>query len=78
MNLFKIFIPKEKQQAVTELESWTIKWSVFNKYVSSYGHLETHHKAFIKEEDADEFKRQLNEQAKFLRTYIEVIKIYNS
>jgi hypothetical protein len=28
MNLFKLFIPKEKAQVITEVESWTVKWEV--------------------------------------------------
>lgn len=67
MNLFKIFIPKEKMQTVTELESWTVTWYVKRGWSDSDI---TQSKVFIKIEDAKEFKRQLEEQSKFIGCWL--------
>lgn len=67
MNIFKLLIPKEKAQVVTELESWTVTWSV----KTGWGNEKfTQHKVFIKREDAKEFEKQLNESAKFIGAWI--------
>jgi hypothetical protein len=68
MKLFKLFIPKEKSQVVTELESWTVKWTVPTSI--QWGEGKTYNKVFIKEEDAKEFKKQLEESASFIKTPI--------
>jgi hypothetical protein len=68
MKLFKLLIPKEKSQVVTELESWTVKWTVPTSI--QWGEGETFNKAFIKEKDAKEFKKQLEESASFIKTEI--------
>jgi hypothetical protein len=68
MKLFKLFIPKEKSQVVTELESWTVSWTVAQSI--RWGDGETFNKAFIKEKDAKEFKKQLEESASFIETPI--------
>lgn len=67
MNLFKLFIPKEKMQTVTELESWTVTWYVKTGWSDA---TKRQAKVFIKNEDAKEFERQLNEQAKFLGCWV--------
>lgn len=68
MKLFKLFIPKEKSQVITELESWTVKWTVPTSI--QWGEGKTYNKVFIKEEDAKEFKKQLEESASFIKTEI--------
>jgi len=68
MNLFKLFIPKEKAQVVTELESWTVSWEVATSL--RWGDSKVFNKAFIKESDAKEFEKQLRESASFLNTAI--------
>lgn len=68
MNIFKIFIPKEKAQQVTELESWTLQWKIQG---NGYSLFVVQHKAFIKKDDADEFEKQLKESAKFLGTWVD-------
>jgi len=67
MNLFKLFIPKEKMQTVTELESWTVTWYVKTGWSDS---TRRQAKVFIKKEDAKAFERQLLEQAKFIGCWI--------
>lgn len=67
MNLLKLFLPKENAQVVTELESWTVTWEV----KSGWGdNTYRYSKVFIKEEDAQEFRKQLAESAKFIRAWI--------
>jgi hypothetical protein len=70
MNVFKLFIPKEKVQVVEELESWSVTW-----YVKTGWSDETKRQAktFIKIEDAKEFKRQLEEQSKFIGCWLSVV-----
>jgi len=67
MNIFKLLIPKEKAQTVTELESWSVTW-----YVKSGWSDNTirYSKVFIKESDANEFQKQLVESAKFIGCWI--------
>lgn len=67
MNIFKIFIPKEKMQTVTELESWTVTWYVKTGWSDK---TKRQAKVFIKNDEAKEFKRQLEEQAKFIGCWI--------
>lgn len=67
MNLFKILIPKEKAQEVTELESYTVTWYVKTGWSDS---TRRQAKVFIKKEDAKEFEKQLNESAKFIGCWI--------
>lgn len=66
MNLFKLFIPKEKAQVITELESWTVSWQVATSII--WGEGKVFNKAFIKEEEAKEFKKQLEKSASFIKT----------
>ena len=68
MKLFKLFIPKEKAQVITELESWTVSWEVPTSI--RWGNGRVFNKAFIKEADAKEFKKQLEESASFIKTEI--------
>ena len=75
MNIFKIFIPKENAQEVTELESWTVSWKVATHL--RWGEAKVFNKAFIDKDDANEFEKQLIESAKFLKTVIETDLIKN-
>lgn len=68
MNLFKILIPKEKAQEVTELESWTVKWEIQG---NGYSMVKVQYKSFIKKQDAKEFEKQLKSSANFLGTWVE-------
>jgi hypothetical protein len=68
MNVFKLFIPKEKAQVITELESWTVSWEVATSI--RWGEGKVFNKAFIKEAEAKEFKKQLEESASFIKTSI--------
>ena len=69
MNILKLFIPKEKMQVISELESWSVTW-----YVKTGWSDDTKRQAknFIKIEEAKEFKRQLEEQAKFIGCWISI------
>jgi len=69
MNLFKIFIPKDKAQEVTELESYTVTWKVLEGWHNAKI---IYHEVFIYKDDAEEFKKQLEESAKFIKAYISV------
>lgn len=68
MNLFKLLIPKDKAQVVTELESWTVKWEVATSL--RWGQSQVYHKVFVKENEAKEFKKQLENSASFIKTPI--------
>ena len=68
MNIFKILIPKDKAQEVTELESYTLRWEI---QANGYDRTKVKHKSFIKKEDAEEFKKQLKSSAEFLGTWVE-------
>lgn len=74
MNLFKIFMPKEKMQTATELESWTVTWYVKTGWSDN---TRRQAKVFIKYDEAKEFERQLNEQAKFIGCWISTDLICN-
>lgn len=67
MKLFKIFMPKEKMQTATELESWTVTWYVKTGWGND---TKRQAKVFIKNDEAKEFERQLNEQARFIGCWI--------
>ncbi len=69
MNLFKLFIPKEKAQVVTELESWSVTWYVKTGWSND---TKRSTKVFIKIEDAKEFEKQLNESANFIGCWIKI------
>ena len=69
MNIFKIFIPKENAQEVTELESWKVSWRIATSI--RWGEPTVEYKCFIKEDEAKEFKKQLEESAKFIGTPID-------
>lgn len=68
MKVFKLFIPKEKAQVITELESWTVSWKVATTI--RWGDGKEFNKVFIKEIEAKEFKKQLEESASFIKTPI--------
>jgi len=68
MNIFKLFIPKEKAQVVEELESFTVSW----QYKTGWSdNVHTQHKVFINKSDAQEFEKQLKESAKFIGCWID-------
>lgn len=69
MNLLKLFIPKEKAQTVTELESWTVTWYVKTGWSDD---TKRQAKVFINESEALEFKKQLKESAKFIGCWINI------
>lgn len=66
-NLFKEKIPKEDQQEVTVLQSWTLEWRIQDNGYDSY---KVFYKSFIESEDAKEYEKQLKESAKFLGTWV--------
>ena len=68
MNIFKIFIPKDNAQQITELESWTLKWEIQG---NGYETVKVFHKSFIYKKDAEEFEKQLKSSAKFLGTWVD-------
>lgn len=77
LNIFKtkkITIPKDNAQTITELESWTIKWSTQG---NTYGSEIVNFKTFIKESEAKEFEKQLLESAKFIKIWIHT-KLYKN
>jgi hypothetical protein len=74
MNIFKLFIPKEKAQVVTELESWTVSWETKTGWS---GNTNKKSKVFIKQADAKEFEKQLNESADFIGCWISTDLIRN-
>jgi hypothetical protein len=67
MNIFKILIPKDKAQEVTELESYTLRWEI---QANGYDRITVQHKSFIKKDDAEEYEKQLKSSAKFLGTWV--------
>lgn len=73
MNFFKIFIPKENAQTVTEIESWTVTW----EFLAHGYEVEKKNKVFISEADAREFEKQLIESAKFIGCWIRTNKKKN-
>ena len=62
-----ILIPKEDMQEVTVLESWTVSWKIKTGWSDA---TEKYYKCFINEEEAQEFKKQLDECAKFINAWI--------
>jgi len=60
-------MPKEEMQTADELESWTVSWYVKTGWSDNVKHQA---KVFIKIDEAQEYERQLNEQAKFLGCWI--------
>ena len=46
-NIFKILIPKENIQGVTEIESWTLRWEIQG---NTYNGRIVKHKSFISKE----------------------------
>jgi hypothetical protein len=68
MNLFKILIPKEKAQEITEMESFSVTWWVKTGWSDD---TERMAKVFINKAEAKEFRKQLRESAKFIGAWIE-------
>jgi len=82
LNFFKQKIPKENAQEVTIQESWRIEWysytsSRYEPTLYPYPDSKFNAKVFPLEKDADEYKKQLEECAKFVNTTIVVKKIKN-
>jgi len=76
-NFFKQKIPKDNAQEVTIQESWTIEWTSYQNSFGSYADATFNAKVFPFEKDADEYKKQLEESAKFVNTTIKVVKRKN-
>jgi hypothetical protein len=74
MNIFKIKIPKENQQEITELQSYTVSWEIKTGWS---GDSEEYHKVIIDEKEAKEFRKQLEESAKFIKSWINT-KMYKN
>ncbi len=68
MKLFEFLIPKEKQQKVTIMQSWSVTWFIKTGWSDQTKRFA---KSFIKYEDAKEFDKQLNESAKFIGAWID-------
>jgi hypothetical protein len=73
-NFFKtkqITIPKDNDQTVTEVESWTVEWisKDFDGYSSDRKH---NAKVFINEANRNEFVKQLKECSKFINAEISI------
>lgn len=68
MKLFDFLIPKEKQQKVTIIQSWSVTWWVKSGWGDATKRFA---KSFIKYEDAKEFEKQLIESAKFIGCWID-------
>ena len=68
-KLFKILIPGNNTQEVTELESWTLCWKIQGE---TYGSKIVKYKSFIDENECKEFGKQLKNAAKLLGTWVEV------
>ncbi len=68
MNIFKILIPKGNAQEVRELESWKVSWKVAKSII--WGHGSVNFKCFLDKAEAKEFRKQLEESAKFIDTPI--------
>jgi len=63
----EILIPKDNAQEVTVLESWTVSWEIKTGWSNA---TEKFYKCFVDEEEAKEFKKQLQECAKFINAWI--------
>ena len=74
MNLFKILIPKDNAQEVTEVESYTVKQCTQGLTYSSEI---VNHKSFINKVDAKEYEKQLKEAANFLKVWVST-KVYKN
>lgn len=74
LNLFKIRIPKDNSQEVTELQSWTVIWEVKTGWSND---TKKSSKVFIKESDSIEFRKQLEESAKFIGAWISTSRSQN-
>ena len=79
-NIFKtkkVTIPLDNAQTVTELESWTIEWTSYKQDFGTYARSKHNAKVFIKEEEANEFKKQLKESAEFINSTVHIEKKKN-
>ncbi len=70
----KLFIPTGAQKEVQELQSWTVKWEIQGE---SYNLTIINHKVFLKENEADDFIKQLKDSAKFIGTWVRTEKKEN-
>ena len=76
LNIFKrkttvITIPIDNAQSVTQLDdTFRIEWTSIKHSFSDYGKHIFNVKVFIHEKDAIEFKKQLEESAKFINSDI--------
>ncbi len=69
MKLINLFIPKDKAQVVSEVESWSVCWFTKTGWANEK---KQSAKVFTNKKDAVEFEKQLNESAKFIGCWIEI------
>ena len=69
-NIFKTKIPKEDQQEVELIESYTLEWYSYHRDFGLYGKKVHNAKVFTNKKDMLEFKKQLLECAKFINSEI--------
>jgi hypothetical protein len=68
MKILRYFlIPKERQQGVVEIESFSVTWQVKTGWSDA---VKIQIKAFIDKNEAKEFQKQLVESAKFIGCWI--------
>jgi len=67
MKLFKIWMPQERMQTATELQSWSVTWYIKTGWADN---TKRQAKTFIDHKEAQEFEKQLREQAKFIGCWI--------
>jgi hypothetical protein len=70
----KIEIPKDNAQTVEVVQSFTVSWRIKTGWS---GDFETYHKVFVSKIEANEFKKQLEESAKFIKCWINTKLIEN-
>jgi hypothetical protein len=75
LRLFKkLKVPTGDTKEITELESYTVTWEVFQGWSGVYS---KYSKVIINQDDALEFKRQLEASAKFIKAPIQTQIIKN-
>jgi hypothetical protein len=69
-QIFKKKIPKEDQQEVNIVKGSTLEWFSYKRDFSSYGKSVHNAKVFINKQSLNEFKKQLEECAKFINSEV--------
>lgn len=77
MNILKkIFMPSGEQKAVDGVRSWTVKWQSYNNDSwSTYANKEAQAEVFTKIEDAEAFKKALEDSFRFTKSTVTNISI---